>query len=290
MGKKLINICGTARSGSTMVDLMVGNDNRAFSLGEVSAWFRPYRTHHFKINCTCGHQNCPWNQLKTVKERDFHKRCFEILDVDVLVDSSKSIPWVIDNNLKAMEDHIPVYNVLLYKDPISFFYSFWKRGLSIDRARRREFIGYYNRFFESNLPFISLNYNELVNDPPKTLNNLCQLLEIPYFEGKERFWEKEHHHLFGSRGTRNQIGNPNAKIKKSERYPVEFETIIPKIDSDNFKNETFQTILLKLKSNEMKKMNCNLTEGAICKPYWYYLSKLKQGYRRRFPQKWKHDL
>jgi hypothetical protein len=285
--KKLINVCGTARSGSTMVDLMLGNDQRAFSLGEMHAWFRPFRSHHFRIICSCEQNNCPWRKLKEIKENEFYKKCFEILNVDILVDSSKNLPWVIDNNIQAGKDGIAVYNILLYKDPVSLFYSFWKRGLSVESARRNEFIKYYERFFMSNLPYISLNYNKLIADPSTTLNELCQILGIPYYAGKENFWEKQHHHLFGSMGTRKQVGRPNSEIRKSEEYPAEFKRIIPKIEAENVKNRTLQRVVSKLKSHEMRKIECP-NEG-IRKPYWYYFLKIKQKIRRYFPQGWNYS-
>jgi len=285
--KKLINICGTARSGSTMVDLMLGNDARAFSLGEVHAWFRPFRTHHFEIVCSCGGNNCPWDKLRDLSEQEFYQKSFSILDVEILVDSSKSLPWVIDNNVRARKEGFSVYNILLYKDPISFFYSFWKRGISIERARKYEFIRYYKRFFQANLPFISLNYNQLVSDPAKTLEQLCQILSIPYFEGKEKFWEKEHHHLFGSRGTRKQVENSKSKIRKNDEYPDEFKKIIPALEYENENDKLFQSILSNLKAHEMQKID--LLSNTVCKPFWYYPLKLKQKVRQQFPEEWKYN-
>jgi hypothetical protein len=69
--RKLINICGTSYSGSTMLDLIIGNDDKGFSLGEIYAWFRPYRTHHLNIKCSCDGIDCPWDKLKYIKEDDF---------------------------------------------------------------------------------------------------------------------------------------------------------------------------------------------------------------------------
>jgi hypothetical protein len=45
--KALILVCGAARSGTTMLDLMLGNSPDVFSYGEIYALFRPFRTHHF---------------------------------------------------------------------------------------------------------------------------------------------------------------------------------------------------------------------------------------------------
>ena len=286
--KKIINICGTARSGSTMVDLMLGNAPRAFSLGEVHAWFRPFRTHHFQISCSCKSNDCPWIRLKTLKENEFYQKAFEILDVDILVDSSKNLPWVIDNNIRVPNNGVEVCNVLLFKEPISFFYSFWKRGIPLARAKKNEFIKYYTRFFQTGLPFTALDYNRLVADPAAVLEKLCRVLDISYFPGKERFWEKGHHHLFGSLGTRKQVENSNSQIRKKEDYPEGFKNIIPKIEADIARDTAFQSILKKLKAHELQKPD-EFSVATIHKPLWYYLSKAKQKVRRWFPEKWKYD-
>jgi hypothetical protein len=271
-----------------MVDLMLGNGLRAFSLGEVHAWFRPFRTHHFNIICSCSMKNCPWEKLKALKEREFYQKCFEILDVDILVDSSKSLPWVIDNNIRLKQNGVTVHNVLLFKQPKSFFYSFWKRGVSLERARKKHFMKYYKRCFQTGIPFIALDYNKLVVEPAATLESLCKVLEISYFAGKEHFWEKEHHHLFGSRGTRKQVEALNSQIRKQEDYPQEFKNIISQIEADISKDHDFQNILSQLKSHEMQKTH-GLAINSIHKPFWYYLAKAKQKVRRRFPEKWKYD-
>jgi hypothetical protein len=285
--RKLINICGTSRSGSTMVDLMIGNDPQAFSLGEVHAWFRPFRTHHFNIICSCGQINCPWKKLKLLNENEFYEKCFELLNVNILVDSSKNLPWVIDNNIKALKKGIKVYNVLLYKQPVNFFYSFWKRNVPLKHARKKEFVKYYKRFFQTGLPLISMDYNKLVENPEKTLKSLCKLLEIPYFPQKEYFWTKKHHQLFGSIGTRKQVEASNSKIRKKEDYPKDFENIIPKIKMDVTKDIAFQDLLLNLKIHELKSQDF-ISNNKIHKPVWYYIMKIKQNIRQRFPEKWKY--
>jgi hypothetical protein len=225
--------------------------------------------------------------LKNLSEKEFHKKCFEILDVDILVDSSKNLTWVIDDNIQARKDWFDVFNVLLYKELVSFFYSYWKRGFSINKARKDIFVKYYKHFFQSNLPFIALDYNKLVADPSATLENLCQLLGISYFEGKEKFWEKVHHHLFGSRGTRKQVESANSVIRNEEDYPAEFQKMIPYIEADNLRDKAFQVVLAELKDHEMRQNNLLATD--VKKPYWYYLSKLKQKIRQRFSERWEYD-
>ena len=187
------------------------------------------------------------------KIAEYWEKCFDILNVNILVDSSKNLTWVIDNNIRAKKDGFDVSNILLYKEPVSFFYSYWKRGFPIHKARHDIFVKYYKRFFQANLPFIALDYNKLVADPASILENLCQLLGISYFEGKERFWEKEHHHLFGSLGVRKQVESQSSAIRNKENYSLEFQNIIPDIEANNLRDKEFQGILPNLDIHEMRK-------------------------------------
>jgi len=75
---------------------------------------------------------------------------------------------------------------------------------------------------------------------PPTLEKLCDTLNIPYFVNKERFWEKQHHHLFGSMGTRKQVEASNSNIRKHEDYPLEYKNIIPEIAAKISKDSVFQ--------------------------------------------------
>jgi hypothetical protein len=69
---KLIMVCGAARSGTTMLDFMLGNSGDAFSTGEIFGYFRPYRTHHFNPVCSCGDVDCKvWQGLADVPESRF---------------------------------------------------------------------------------------------------------------------------------------------------------------------------------------------------------------------------
>lgn len=188
-----------------------------------------------------------------------------------------TLAWAKLNDVKP-------HNVLLYKEPISFFYSFWKRGDSLRKAKQDIFLKYYERFFQTGMPFIALNYNKLVAEPAETMKKLCNLLEIPYFPGRERFWEKEHHQLFGSMGTRRQVENSNSQIKKQENYPQEFKNIVPKIKADIAKDQEFRNVLSKLQDHEMGATEY-LSNNTLYKPHWYYWMKAKQKVRQRFPKR-----
>jgi hypothetical protein len=288
----LINVCGDNRSGTTMLDLMLGNAREAFSCGEVYAWFRPWRRHHFKLECSCNEMPCPyWEKFKNISENDFHKSLFEKLGIQFVVDSSKEISWVIDNNNWAVANGINVVNLLLWKNPIDLAYSHWKRGGG-RHGWRKSFLSYYKKFFQAGIPFVSVNYNALASTPNKTLGEICNVVGIEYFEGKERFWEKKHHYLFGSLGIRKQLEDKmNIEIRKPGKFPDDFKKDVSCLESKIKGDKKIQKTLETLRKRDVSKI---ITLDSYVQerrkthriyPIWYYTDRLKRIYKKRFPKK-----
>lgn len=285
----LINVCGTGRSGSTMLDLMLGNAPNAFSCGEVSAWFRAWRTHHFEIDCPCGQDPCPvWEQLKAVPEAHFHHAVAERLGVDFVVDSSKDLCWLLDTQQWAATSGLTVFNLLMWKDPLDLAYSHWKRGRGLDDWRS-EFVTYHHRLFGIKLPFFAVNYNQLVGDPQRLLAKTCAAIGMDYFEGKERFWEKEHHHLFGSSGTRKQVIAGTSTIRRRKDFPPAFERNIPYLRQQIAADADVQEILAVLKQSDVTQIGSDghSSHRFLPKrpyPSWYYLRRALMLVQRYFPE------
>lgn len=174
MGKTLINILGAGRSGTTMLDLMLGNDDKSFSLGEVHAWFRPFRKHHFSIDCNCGKPDCDvWQKIKSFDESKFHISVFDTLNIEYLVDSSKNLRWVIDNNLWARRGNLRVINLCIYKMPIEYIYSIWKRNRNAESIARalRGYKLYYSRLIQTGLVFSTISFKDLVSETDRTVTD-----------------------------------------------------------------------------------------------------------------------
>jgi len=287
----LINVCGAGRSGTTMLGLMLGNAPDAFSCGEVYALFRPWRLHHFQPLCACGKDPCPyWEKLRTCPEHVFHREVLHRLNVSYVIDSSKPISWVLDNNDWAAQCGIGVANLLVWKDPIGLAYSHWKRGEGI-HAWRSVFVKYYARFFQARLPFVAVSYNQLVKDPPTKLRQICGAVGMEYFPGKERFWEKEHHHLFGSGGVRRQVRSRESKIRSTESFPSQFLRQTDELSQEIERDREVQTILRRLTELEVSLNDHNMvrvydrgTSPPTRRPVWYYWDWLKRRYRRRVPR------
>lgn len=228
--KTLINVLGAGRSGTTMLDLMLGNDPESFSLGEVSAWYRPYRKHHRNIDCNCGNPSCPyWLKLLSVPESEFHTNAFSCLGCNYLVDSSKSLDWVIDNSEWAIKNKIKVINIVIYKPVLSYINSIWKRGESINASLRR-YKSYHHRLFDSGVPFIAISFTELLSKPDLVLNEICLLTGQKFDLSRKNFWDRNSHQIFGSNSVRFNLTNKPKRIELAEKFTDEFNKHIPEFE------------------------------------------------------------
>jgi len=280
-----------------MLDLILGNGPDAFSCGEVNALFRPYRTHHFQIDCACGEKPCSiWETLKDVPEKQFHATVIEALQVNFVIDSSKEICWVIDSQEWAAAHGLNVFNLVLWKEPIDLAYSHWKRDQGL-MSWRREFVGYYHKIFQVGLPFWAIKYNELVADPPAKLRQICAALNMSYFEGKEEFWSKQHHHLFGSLGVRKQVKAGHSKFRAKQTLPVEFETQFAPLKEQISTDADIQRILTILNRADISTFKagdnaCQAYRPKKPYPLWYYFRRIRGAFRRYVPYKFdpaKHE-
>jgi hypothetical protein len=283
----IVTICGTDRSGSTMLDLILGNSQDAFSCGEVSAWFRPYRKHHLNLVCPCNQNPCPiWSRIKNVPERKFHATVVNELGVNFVIDSSKDICWVTDIQKWAIISKLKVQNIVIWKSPIELAYSYWKRGQSITYWRK-QFLGYYQKIIQIGIPFWAINYDEFVNDPSRKIQETCQVIGMPYFNEKERFWEKEHHHLFGSTGVQRQLERGISSIKPRKTYPDGFKAQIDFLEKQLESDKEIGSILEILRRNDVHSFRQECNESCPVSPrkvypLWYYRKQIQRKFRRYF--------
>ncbi|MDK9557286.1 hypothetical protein QQF73_06565 [Marinobacter sp. M216] len=271
-----------------MLDLMLGNDDRSFSLGEVHAWFRPFRAHHKYIDCNCGDKDCSyWLPILSVPEKEFHARAFDQLGVDFLVDSSKSLPWVIDNNGWAAKRGIETVNIVMHKPLINYIYSIWKRGDSIDTALYR-YKAYYWRLVNSSISAVSVSFSDLVSDPDQSLRQICKITGQAYTPDRKKFWAREHHHIFGSGGIRGQAKVGSSTIQERDDLPEDFLALIPLINEKIAGDKKIQKIKQYFASNNFKTYTPSFgilkSPRRKLKPAWYYFSKAKALWRRFFPE------
>lgn len=284
MQRQVILVLGTGRSGSTIVDLIVGNDERGMSCGEVYAYFRPWRKMHRHPTCSCssGARCSIFNKMRDLPEKGFHEHCLNALDKDFIVDSSKEINWAMDVNLLS---RIPVTNILVYKEPIDLAYSFFKRGLGI-KVWREHFLKYHQQLMASQIPFVSINYKTFIESIDTELPALCGFLKIPYFEEKKAFWKHQSHHFFGSAGTREQIGQTSSL--KVPEFSKDFQCQLQQLRRDIEMDEEVNDVLEKLKEHDFHRYTSSeqVSRGflRIRKPPFYYWNILKRWRNYIFPR------
>ncbi len=287
----LINVGGTSRSGSTMLHLILGNAEDTFSCGEVMNWYRPVKTNQFKIRCPCGEDPCPiWQKLDpATKARQFHVAAFKKLEINYLIDSSKELSWIIDARRWAVIKDLEIFNIFVWKNPLDLAYSFWKRGQ--DRMFwRSQFVKYYSRVIQVGLPVLAVNYNDLVRNPQQKVMEICTTLGMPYFEGKERFWEKQSHHLFGSLGVRRQVEHGNSVIKPKDDFPPDFEAHVDFLKNQIAADSEVQSIIKFLHRADISSITSKDSYDQKFlprRPYpiWYYKQRAKRFFHKRFPKK-----
>jgi hypothetical protein len=282
----LIMVCGAARSGTTILDLMLGNSQDTFSCGEVYAKFRPFRDNHFDPVCGCGDKNCAiWAGLKDVPEQNFHPALFAQTHAKAVVDSSKNLNWVLDSNEWAQCNELPLVNILIWKDPKDLAYSHWKRGNPIDYYRG-QFLTYYERFLSLDLPFVSLRYRQLAEDSRETLISVCKLLSLEYSEGQELFWQQTNHQLFGSGGVQKQMSRKQSEIKSQQEYPAEFEAAYAAFSAKHLPDSRIDRVVRLLEAQDIQQQT-RIPEAPPyrrrTRPFWYRRNALKQRFKSYFP-------
>lgn len=196
--KKVIQIASTNYSGSTMLDLMLSNDDRGFSCGEMYAMFRPWRPYHLHPRCRCGNPGCDiWERVRAYGEEKVYESIFKLCpQVDFIVDSSKFPIWLKDQQRYLRQSNLQCINVLIWKDPLEYAYACFKRRQI--KGWKERWISYHKKCISITPHWCSVRYRDLAQAPAETLAGLCEAIEIDYYPGKEFFWERRQHTLWGS--------------------------------------------------------------------------------------------
>jgi hypothetical protein len=225
-----------------------------------------------------------------VREDQFHATVIRELGVNFVIDSSKDLCWLLDAHKWTGASQIGTFNLLLWKDPADLAYSHWKRGRG-GTDWRKEFLGSYSRFFGTGLPFLAVNYGALVKNPQQELAAICAAVGMAYHEGRERFWEKEHHYLFGSLEVLRQVQARDSTMKPRLAFPREFEPQRSLLEERIANDMAVQEVLKVLKQADVTSNvgSDRFRHAAWPKnlsPVWYYWKKATRFLRRYIPERY----
>lgn len=259
--KKVIFIGGTAYSGSTFFDMILSNDPNGFSCGEVYALFHPFRPHHINPICSCMDKNCHlWNSLLKKGKQNLYKTIFEMFpNIDYIVDSSKELQWIKEQNEILEKQKINVKNILIWKTPEDFLKSILKRNGKKDRLKK-SWIIYHRKFATWIKEWRSVSYKEFTTNDKK-LKEVCEYLEIPFYTEKKEFWNKKHHTVFGNNSAKVHLSEKvtpetnEKEVKRKEIYYFETKNKNIKRIVEEYRNKDkyFDTVEKMLVTNDVSK-------------------------------------
>lgn len=183
--------------------MTLGNDPHGFAGGEMWHLFHPVKEKHFKETwvCGCGDPSCTlWETVKRNGEQHMYETIFaEHPEVEFIVDSGKNVMWIGEQAEQLRKKGIEVRHLLIWKTPLEFAHSLKKRK---QLGRLDNWPRYHQLYSSVIADWRSVMYEHYTHEQDRTLATLCDYLGIPYFAGKERFWEKTHHVLGGNLSSR----------------------------------------------------------------------------------------
>lgn len=284
---KLIYICGAARTGTTILGHSLGQSETALYVGEAHAFFRPYRAHHLKPDCSCGASPCPvWDSDPGLREMNYVPSLAKSYAVDNIIDSSSHLPWFIDHHTWALRNGYEVVGLLTWKKPIALAYSKWKRELPIAGALE-VFDRHYGRILDLGHPLVTLEVSEFENEPWQTLQKICAVLDMPVSE-KMMALPDPGHFLFGSEGVRKHVHESEFALIAGGReiieYPDEFNEAYAKAVTAHGGHVRIDRIVERLRRQDVDSVTTINAEQkqqtSIIKPLWYYKQRIARYYRR----------
>ena len=220
--KQVIFIGGTSYSGTTLLELTLGNDKHGFSCGEVRDYFHPTERHHFNNLCSCGDKNCSlWDKIKFNGEVNLYETIFNIYpEVKFITDSSKD-PFWIEKQCKNLESKgIKTTNILIWKSPEEIAASYYKRGRLEEWHIR--WIRYHRLYCTLINNWRSVKCSDFINNS-LALEKICNYADIPYFPEKREYRELKSHMLFGNTSAKIELYSEESDTRKKMRNELEFK-------------------------------------------------------------------
>ena len=190
---KVVQIYGASFCGSTMLDLMLGNCENCLSCGEVYALFRD-GFHERNVNVF-------WTEVRALGKKNLYHKLFTRYGYKLIVDSSKVRRWLRKRGIEAKNKGIPVHEVVMFKSPEGWVGSMLKRDNVVHM--NNQWVKTYDALLKDIPDATYLEYRTLATNPAEVLEKLCERFDIPYFPGKERYWESPNTQIFGNANARN---------------------------------------------------------------------------------------
>jgi len=192
VGKKIIFIAGTSYSGSTLIDLILSNSSNATSVGEIESIFNPVKIHHLK-KIEEIKSDATWGPVLNKGANQLYQNLHDILDVEIIVDSSKNPAWI-RYHIDRLPKDVSCQVVLVFKSLPDLKHSYEKRGrYNWAKIYKR----YHNLFFNTISDFNRIEYKDIPLRSNKFWT-LLKRLDIDLDEERLEFWNQPRTNFFGN--------------------------------------------------------------------------------------------
>ena len=231
MNKKLIFVGGNVRSGSTLLNLYLGNKDNSLALGEIYGLFQPLKKAHTNLITQLSDDDERWKRIiEGGKAKAFKNILKEFPEVDVLVDSSKTPFWVeyqTKTNIRSFE----IQHVLIHKPLEDLAMSFSKRGSLNSLAK--VYVNYHLKWFALFPNSLVVPYKNFVMDI-EARENLCGKLGLDFDMQRENVYQKDHYNFFGSDSfLKNKMKDEKFEFRYRAAEEKEFIDISAKLRSEH---------------------------------------------------------
>ena len=212
---RYIFIGGANHSGSTTLGAILGSDPlgpfRYFHTGELHSFFkRGSRT--FGNSALAGKMPSGelWNRVDPqLGYGGAWRQIQALVDPTILVDSSKKREFLKD----VIESGFPLDSLsilLSYRPFAAIRTSDERRGKppKFTVSHLLEYRYLMDMAAHLGISLRAINMERLIESPSLETMNLCRAVGVPYFPGKEEYWNFVHCHLYGAATTRRHISEP----------------------------------------------------------------------------------
>jgi len=249
MRKKVVFVIGTGHSGSTLVDLILGSHSHAFSLGELASVPKRILRQKSVSFCRVCSDTCPvwgapalqsllesyfsWEEsqnwfLSTLNghwgsvRKNIYSNLFQLLNSEVLIDSSKSPSWA-RRQLRPFWfwRNIDAFLVYVCRDGRGVVSSYLRKYPSrdiADVAKQWAKVAKSSEKFFHSFPAdhrIKIHYEEMALDPAKAVASLCRKIGLEYEPEMLEYWKHDHHIMEGNWGTISLIKKYRQQIQQA---------------------------------------------------------------------------
>ena len=223
--RRIIYIAGANHSGSTLTGCILGAHPTPFTyfhVGEIHAYFRRTQRSHLFFRKTMKSFGDPkaarnanggeiWDFIDPhVGYPNAHREIFQKSRAEIIIDSSKK-PHHFKTVAKACKkNRWPLHVVITFRP----FAKIWQSDLNREKLELsivkniHNYLKLKKNIIDSHYSWTILNIERLILNPPDMTLALCNAVGIPYFEGKERYWDYPGCHLYGSLTQRRHMKNP----------------------------------------------------------------------------------